>query len=120
MERVIRRRRLKMPSGTRSVHAAVVLAALLLSAGAPVGARAECGDADGDGSVTVTDGVQALRAAAGLSSTCGSGCDVDVASVGARCRPPPWSANICSCTTSRPEQTGRASSPWPQRQPHPR
>ncbi len=37
-----------------------------------------CGDADGSGSVTVTDGVQALRAAAGLSSSCASGaCDVD-------------------------------------------
>jgi hypothetical protein len=36
-----------------------------------------CGDADEDGTVTVTDGVQALRAAAALSSTCGSACDVD-------------------------------------------
>jgi hypothetical protein len=38
-----------------------------------------CGDADNSGSVTVTDGVQALRAVAGLSSTCDSNtnCDVD-------------------------------------------
>ncbi|MCC6767120.1 MAG: hypothetical protein IT293_20890 [Deltaproteobacteria bacterium] len=36
-----------------------------------------CGDATDDGTVTVTDGVQALRAAAGLSSTCEDGCDVD-------------------------------------------
>src|SRR5688572_2796731 len=34
-------------------------------------ARAQtCGDADGGGSVTVTDGVQVLRSVAGLSSTC--------------------------------------------------
>lgn len=36
-----------------------------------------CGDADGDGSVTITDGVNVLRAAAGLSSTCDTACDVD-------------------------------------------
>ncbi len=37
-----------------------------------------CGDADGNGSVTVTDGVQTLRAAAGLSSSCTAiACDVD-------------------------------------------
>jgi len=39
-----------------------------------------CGDADGSGTVTVTDGVQVLRAAAGLASTCSdhaSACDVD-------------------------------------------
>ena len=36
-----------------------------------------CGDADGSGMVTVTDGVQALRAAASLSSLCGSSCDID-------------------------------------------
>jgi hypothetical protein len=38
-----------------------------------------CGDADGSGSVTVTDGVLVLRAAAGLSSDCTNElCDVDV------------------------------------------
>lgn len=37
-----------------------------------------CGDADGNGNVSVTDGVQALRAAAGLPSSCAAGrCDVD-------------------------------------------
>jgi hypothetical protein len=37
-----------------------------------------CGDADGSGSVTVTDGVQTLRAAAGLSSPCTPAhCDVN-------------------------------------------
>lgn len=37
-----------------------------------------CGDADDSGTVTVTDGVQTLRAAAGLSTSCTVGrCDVD-------------------------------------------
>lgn len=37
-----------------------------------------CGDADGNGQVSVTDGVQALRAAATLTSTCTAArCDVD-------------------------------------------
>jgi hypothetical protein len=37
-----------------------------------------CGDADGSGTVTVTDGVQTLRAAAALPSFCfPSRCDVD-------------------------------------------
>ncbi len=37
-----------------------------------------CGDADGSGSVTVTDGVQTLRAAAGLDSPCTPArCDVN-------------------------------------------
>jgi hypothetical protein len=37
-----------------------------------------CGDADGSGAVTVTDGVQTLRAAAGLSSPCTlATCDVN-------------------------------------------
>ena len=39
---------------------------------------AVCGDADGSGSVTVTDGVQTLRAAAGLESPCTlATCDVN-------------------------------------------
>ena len=42
----------------------------------PVAAQT-CGDANDNGTVTVTDGVQALREAAGLSSTCEDGCDVD-------------------------------------------
>lgn len=38
----------------------------------------ECGDADGNGAVSVTDGVQTLRAAADLSSSCTlDACDVD-------------------------------------------
>ena len=37
-----------------------------------------CGDADGSGAVTVTDGVATLRSAAGLSSACTTAtCDVD-------------------------------------------
>ena len=37
-----------------------------------------CGDADGNGQVSVTDGVQALRAAATLTNTCTAArCDVD-------------------------------------------
>jgi hypothetical protein len=36
-----------------------------------------CGDGNDDDAVSVTDGVQALRAAADLSSTCSEGCDVD-------------------------------------------
>ncbi len=55
---------------------AALAALLLISAGT---ATAQvCGDADSSGSVTVTDGVQALRAAAGLSTSCtGNTCDVD-------------------------------------------
>jgi hypothetical protein len=59
----------------------VVACAVLSGAGMVTGAFAQtCGDADASGSVTVTDGVQVLRSAAGLSSTCttnGSSCDVD-------------------------------------------
>ncbi len=42
------------------------------------GAR-ECGDADGNGTVNVTDGVNVLRSAAGLASACDdpAPCDVD-------------------------------------------
>jgi len=43
---------------------------------APTSAQT-CGDANDNGTVTVTDGVQALRSAAGLSSSCEDGCDVD-------------------------------------------
>lgn len=49
--------------------------------GTPTGAFAQvCGDADGNGSVNVTDGVQVLRAAAGLTSTCtqnANECNID-------------------------------------------
>jgi hypothetical protein len=40
-------------------------------------ALAVCGDANGDGRVSVSDGVQTLRAAAGLSSSCDGDCDID-------------------------------------------
>ena len=65
------------------IHPAMmaVVCATLLSLGAAVSAAAQvCGDADGNGSVTVTDGVQVLRGAAGLSSSCSdhaNDCDVD-------------------------------------------
>lgn len=36
-----------------------------------------CGDADGNGDVSVTDGVIVLRAAAGLPASCTAACDVD-------------------------------------------
>jgi hypothetical protein len=54
-----------------------LLAVMLLAWTGPVAAQT-CGDADGSGAVTVTDGVQTLRAAAGLSSSCTAAtCDVD-------------------------------------------
>ncbi len=59
----------------------VVVSLVLGSAVAATSASAQvCGDADGNGSVTVTDGVQVLRDAADLSSTCSAqanNCDVD-------------------------------------------
>jgi hypothetical protein len=51
-----------------------------LGAGPGSAAQAVCGDATGDNTVTVTDGVQVLRAAAGLSTACSTTpaiCDVD-------------------------------------------
>ncbi len=53
--------------------------ALGFAAGAVAPATAQvCGDADGSGTVSVSDGVQTLRAAAGLESTCTvAACDVD-------------------------------------------
>jgi hypothetical protein len=52
---------------------------VLVACSALTAAAQVCGDADNNGTVTVTDGVQALRAAASLPSTCdGNGnCDVD-------------------------------------------
>lgn len=53
----------------------LVLGLMMLAAPA---AAETCGDADGSGAVTVTDGVQTLRSAAGLSSSCTAArCDVD-------------------------------------------
>lgn len=54
---------------------AAVMAAIAATS-APAWAET-CGDASNDDLVSVTDGVQALRAAADLSSTCEEGCDVD-------------------------------------------
>ncbi len=55
----------------------LVLGLLVLGLAAAPAAAQVCGDANGDGDVTVSDGVQALRAAADLSSICDAGCDVD-------------------------------------------
>lgn len=57
--------------------AAVV--AIVIGAARPAAAVMDaCADADGDGAVTVTDGVQTLRAAIGLPSPCTlERCDVD-------------------------------------------
>jgi len=56
------------------LHLTIVL--LVGLAAAPAAAQI-CGDATADNTVTVTDGVQALRSAAGLSSACEDGCDID-------------------------------------------
>ena len=51
---------------------------LVLGVVSDVHAADVCGDADGNGSVTVSDGVQTLRAAADLANTCTpSRCDLD-------------------------------------------
>jgi len=51
---------------------------LALVIAGPAGAQERCGDADGSGSVNVTDGVQTLRAAASLPSSCTlARCDVN-------------------------------------------
>ncbi len=64
-------------SVTRVVVGVVMLAATGML-GTTSAAAQVCGDADGSGAVTVTDGVQTLRSAAGLSSSCVAGrCDVD-------------------------------------------
>jgi hypothetical protein len=53
-------------------------AALAALAAVVMRAATVCGDANGDGGVTVTDGVVVLRAAAGLASACTvDACDVD-------------------------------------------
>lgn len=51
---------------------------LVLMAATSAFAQERCGDADGNGSVSVTDGVQTLRAAASLPSSCTPArCDVN-------------------------------------------
>src|SRR5688572_23406105 len=58
-----------------------LLAVVVLCASSATKASAQlCGDSDGNGQVTVTDGVNVLRAAAGLSSNCTqnfAACDTD-------------------------------------------
>jgi len=62
-------------NGEPHIHLAFALLAVLLPT---IAAAQMCGDPNGSGTVTVTDGVQVLRAAAGLSSDCASGgCDVN-------------------------------------------
>lgn len=59
----------------RSSSAVAALACILLASAAQAQV---CGDADGDGQVSVTDGVNVLRAAAGLPGACPvERCDVD-------------------------------------------
>ncbi len=61
----------------RTVKLATMVAMVLFAAAAARGADV-CGDADGSGAITVSDGVQALRAAAGLASACTPArCDLD-------------------------------------------
>jgi hypothetical protein len=61
---------------SRSLMALVFVVGL--SGIASPAAAQECGDADGNGSVSVVDGVQTLREAAGLESLCTvAACDVD-------------------------------------------
>jgi hypothetical protein len=59
------------------VRGALVASALCMAVSIAPAQAQTCGDADGNENVTVTDGVQALRAAAGLSSSCDEACDVD-------------------------------------------
>lgn len=61
------------------LHTTLIAGTLLLGAILAADASAQtCGDADGNGVVTVTDGVQTLRAAASLGSTCtAAACDID-------------------------------------------
>ena len=61
------------PAASRRGIVALVLLAAVRAAAADL-----CGDADGSGAVTVSDGVQALRAAASLTSSCTlARCDLD-------------------------------------------
>jgi hypothetical protein len=82
--RYVRPRRLHARSRARSAMRIMTMtirslvAVALLATTTPGFAADRCGDADSSGSVTVTDGVQTLRAAAGLGSSCTlARCDVD-------------------------------------------
>jgi hypothetical protein len=60
----------------RLLVAAATIATVMLAT--PLAARAQvCGDADDSGSITVTDGVNVLRAAAALGACEPTRCDVD-------------------------------------------
>jgi hypothetical protein len=59
-----------------TTHTLAFTALIAIAVAAPAAAQT-CGDANGNDTITVTDGVQALRAAADLSTTCEDGCDVD-------------------------------------------
>jgi len=62
----------------RRISLLVALVVLGFVGNALPAAAQECGDADGSGSVGVSDGVQTLRAAAGLESLCTAAvCDID-------------------------------------------
>jgi hypothetical protein len=70
-------KRREYTSGLKSAPLLVLAAAFLFVSVVRAGAET-CGDADGNDQVTVTDGVNVLRAAAGLSSGCPlSSCDID-------------------------------------------
>jgi predicted lipoprotein len=58
------------------VRGSVALGIFLLALAGPAAAQV-CGDADGSGSVTVTDGVRVLRAAAGIGECELARCDAD-------------------------------------------
>jgi hypothetical protein len=62
-----------MTTGRR--FAALCAALLIASPGSTLAAT--CGDVDDSGAITVTDGVQVLRAAAGLGTCAATVCDVD-------------------------------------------
>jgi hypothetical protein len=65
------------PHLKRSLTAALLLGAAVGFRAAPAVAQV-CGDADGSGAVSITDGVRALRAAAGLADGCALAiCDLD-------------------------------------------
>jgi hypothetical protein len=63
---------------TADINGAARIYPVLNATPTPVATPGMCGDADLNGSLTVSDGVHVLRAAAGLSSNCPPGrCDVD-------------------------------------------
>lgn len=65
-----------MTATTKRTGLLPLLALLMLIAAAPAYAQ-KCGDADDDGTITVTDGVRVLRNAAGLGECALERCDVD-------------------------------------------